>query len=62
MRDLDSVATVFFVAIVSGVAAPLAAPLDVAALQVQASASVSPSVVPLNGQFTLEVELRGTNR
>ena len=62
MRDLDRVATVFFVAIVSGVAASLAPPLDVAALQLQANASVSPSVVPLNGQFTLEVELRGTNQ
>ena len=62
MRGLDRVATVFFVAIVSGVAASLAPPLDVAALQLQANASVSPSVVPLNGQFTLEVELRGANR
>ena len=58
MCDLDRVATVFLVAIVSSVAAPS----DVAALQLAAHASVSPSVVPLNGQFTLEVELRGTNR
>ena len=58
MRHLDWAATVFFVAIVLGVAAPL----DVAALQLAAQASVSPSVVPVNGQFTLEVQLRGTNR
>ena len=62
MRGLDRAATwavtVFFAIIVVGAAAPL----DVAALQLQVSASVSPSVVPLNGQFTLEVQLRGTNR
>ena len=62
MRGLDRAATwavtVFFAIIVLGAAAPL----DVAALQLQVSASVSPSVVPLNGQFTLEVQLRGTNR
>ena len=58
MCDLDRAATVFCAIIVLGVAAPL----EVAALQLQAHASVSPSVVPLNGQFTLEVELRGTNR
>ena len=37
-------------------------PLDVAAVQLEAHASVTLSVVPLNGQFTLEVEVRGTNR
>ncbi len=58
MCDLGRVAAVFFVAVVSGVAAPL----HLAALQLEARASVSPSVVPLNGQFTLEVHLRGTNR
>ena len=58
MCDLDRAAAVFCAIIVLGVAAPL----EVAALQLQAHASVSPSVVPLNGQFTLEVELRGTNR
>ena len=58
MRGLDWAATVFFAIIVSGVAAPL----DVAAVQLQVNASVSPSVVPLNGQFTLEVELRGVNQ
>ena len=58
MCDLDRAATIFCAIIVLGVAVPL----DVAALQLQAHASVSPSVVPLNGQFTLEVELRGTNR
>ena len=58
MRGLARVATVFFVASVSGVAAPF----EVAALQLEAHASVTPSVVPLNGQFTLDVELRGTNR
>jgi hypothetical protein len=40
----------------------VAAPFDLAAVQLEAHASVSPSVVPLNGQFTLEVELMGTNR
>ena len=58
MRGLDWVATVFFAVIGAGVAVPL----DVAAMQLEAHASVTPSVVPLNGQFTLEVEVRGTNR
>ena len=58
MRGWDRAATFLFAIIVSGVAASS----DVAALQVQAAASVSPSVIPLNGQFTLEVEVRGTNR
>ena len=58
MRGLDRAATVFFAIIVSGVAASS----DVAALQLQVAASVSPPLVPLNGQFTLEVEVRGTNR
>ncbi len=58
MRALDWVATVFFAVIGAGVAAPF----DVAALQLEAHASVTPSVVPLNGQFRLDVEVRGTNR
>ena len=58
MRGLDWAATVFFAVIGAGVAAPF----DIAALQLEAHASVTPSVVPLNGQFTLEVEVRGTNR
>ena len=58
MRGLDWAATVFLAIIVPGVAVPL----DVAAVQLQVNASVSPSIVPLNGQFTLGVELRGTNR
>ena len=58
MRALDWVATVFFGVIGAGVAAPF----DVAALQLEAHASVTPSVVPLNGQFTLDVEVRGTNQ
>ena len=58
MRGLDWVATVFLATILSGAAIPL----DVGAQQLQANASLSPAVVPLNGQFTLEVELRGTNR
>ena len=58
MRGLDWAAAVFLAIIVPGVAVPL----DVAAVQLQVNASVSPSVVPLNGQFTLEVELRGANR
>ena len=58
MRGLDWAATVFLAIIVLGVAVPL----DVAAAQLQVNASVSPSVVPLNGQFTLEVELRGANQ
>jgi len=69
MRGLDRAATIFFAIIGSGVAASaaaeswdVAASSGVAALQVQAAASVSPSLVPLNGQFTLEVEVRGTNR
>ena len=58
MRGLAWAASVFFAVIVSGVASPL----DAAAPQLTVNASVSPAVVPLNGQFTLEVELRGTNR
>ena len=58
MRGLDSGMTMAWAVI----AASLAAPLDLAAVQLEAHASISPSVVPLNGQFTLEVELRGTNR
>ena len=58
MRGLNRTATVFFVVIGSAVAPPI----EVAALQLEAHASVTPSVVPLNGQFTLDVELRGTNR
>ena len=58
MRGLAWAASVFLAAIVSGVASPL----DAAAPQLTVNASVSPAVVPLNGQFTLEVELRGTNR
>ena len=58
MRGLAWAASVFFAVIVSGVASPLYA----AAPQLTVNASVSPAVVPLNGQFTLEVELRGTNR
>ena len=50
--------TIVFVVIASVVTAPF----DLAAMQLEAHASVSPSVVPLNGQFTLDVELRGTNR
>jgi hypothetical protein len=52
------VVRIVFAVIASGVAAPP----DLAAEQLEVDASVSPSVVPLNGQFTLEVELRGTNR
>ncbi len=58
MRGLDWVATVFFGVVGAGVAAPF----DVAAVQLEAHASVTPSVVPLNGQFTLDVEVRGTNQ
>ena len=58
MRGLDSGMTMAWAVI----AASLAAPLDLAVVQLEAHASISPSVVPLNGQFTLEVELRGTNR
>ena len=58
MRGLVRVATVFFAVIGVGVAAPF----DVAAVQLEAHASVTPPVVPLNGQFTLEVEVRGTNQ
>ena len=58
MRGLAWAASVFLAVIVSGVASPL----DAAAPQLTVNASVSPAVVPLNGQFTLEVELRGTNR
>ena len=58
MRGLDWVATVFVGVIGAGVAAPF----DVAAVQLEAHASVTPSVVPLNGQFTLAVEVRGTNQ
>jgi hypothetical protein len=52
------VVRIVFAVIASGVAGPP----DLAAVQLEVHASVSPSVVPLNGQFTLEVELRGTNR
>ncbi len=58
MHGLAWAASVFLAIIVSGVAAPL----DAAARQLTVTASVSPAVVPLNGQFTLEVELRGANR
>ncbi len=58
MRSLDRAATIFCAVIVWG----MAASSEVAALQLQAAASVSPSLVALNGQFTLEVEVRGTNR
>jgi len=58
MRGLNWAAAVFLATILSGVATPL----DVGAQQLQVTASLSPAVVPLNGQFTLEVELRGTNR
>lgn len=58
MRGLDSRMTI----VLAVIASSLAAPLKLAAVQLEAHASVSPSVVPLNGQFTLEVELRGTNR
>ena len=58
MRGLYWVATVFLGVIGAGVAAPF----ELAAAQLEAHASVNPSVVPLNGQFTLEVEVRGTNR
>ncbi len=58
MRGWNRAARVFFAIIVLGVATPL----DGVAVQLQVSASVSPSVVPLNGQFTLEVVLRGTNQ
>ena len=58
MRGFVRVATVFFAVIGAGVAAPF----DVAAAQLEAHASVTPPVVPLNGQFTLEVEVRGTNQ
>ena len=44
------------------IASIVAGPFDLAAVQLEAHATVSPAVVPLNGQFTLEVELRGTNR
>ncbi|HIF05903.1 MAG TPA: protein BatD [Gemmatimonadetes bacterium] len=58
------------VAIVNGVTAwfvavlgvGLTAPACLLAQQLEAVATVTPSVVPLNGQFTLAVELRGTNR
>ena len=58
MRGLDWAATVILAIVVSGVATPV----EVSGLQIQVGASVSPAVVPLNGQFTLQVELRGTNR
>ncbi len=58
MPGLDRAAITFFAVIASGAAVPF----DVTAVQLDAQASVSPSVVPLNGQFTLAVELRGTNR
>ena len=58
MRGLDSRMTI----VLAVIASSLAAPFDLAAVQLEAHASISPSVVPLNGQFTLEVELRGTNR
>ena len=52
-------ATALFTAVLG---AGLAAPVSLVAQQFEAVASVTPSVVPLNGQFTLAVELRGTNR
>ena len=58
MRGVDGGMTIVLAVIASGVAAPF----DLDAVQVEAHASVSPSVVPLNGQFTLDVELIGTNR
>ena len=58
MRGLDWVATVFLGVVGAGVAAPF----EVAGAQLEAHASVNPSVVPLNGQFTLDVEVRGTNQ
>ena len=54
--------TVFFAVFFAGVGSGVAAPFGVAAQQLEAHASVSPSVIPLNGQFTLDVELRGTNQ
>ena len=66
MRSFDRATTVFFAILGAGLAAPfdVAADVavDVAALQIEAHASVSPSVVPLNGQFTLQVEVRGTTQ
>ena len=58
MRGRNWVATVFFAVIGLGVAAPC----SVVAEQLEAHASVTPSVVALNGQFTLDVEVRGTDR
>ena len=58
MRGLNSRMVIVFSVIASSVAAPF----DLAAVQLEAHATVSPSVVPLNGQFTLDVELVGTNR
>ena len=62
MRDSNRVATVFLAVIGAGVVAHFAVATDVAALQLEAHASVTPSVVSLNGQFTVSVEVRGTNR
>ncbi|MCH7891370.1 MAG: BatD family protein [Gemmatimonadetes bacterium] len=62
MRDSNRVATVFLAVIGAGVVAHFAVATDAAALQLEAHASVTPSVVPLNGQFTLSVEVRGTNQ
>ena len=58
MRGWDSRTMIVFLVVASS----MAAPFDLAAVQLEAHASVSPSVVPLNGQFTLAVELTGTNR
>ena len=44
------------------IASSVAAPFDLAAVQLEAHATVSPAVVPLNGQFTLHLELMGTDR
>ena len=62
MRGSNRVATVFLAVIGAGVVAHFAVATDAAALQLEAHASVTPSFVPLNGQFTLSVEVRGTNR
>jgi hypothetical protein len=59
---LDRPATLLFAALLAVLGSAAAAPLGLAAQQLEALASVTPSVVPLNGQFTLAVELRGTNR
>ena len=55
-------AAVLVAVLLSALASGKAAPSSLAAQQLEALATVTPSVVPLNGQFTLAVELRGTNR